>query len=261
MKRQSLTAVWLFALALLTAAAGRAGNPICDALGKNCGEIDDGMGGKVDCGTCPEGYTCGLDIPNVCGCHPRDCTGLNCGTIDRGCGKGPLDCGQCTGFETCGGGGRPNVCGCTPKGCAGMNCGQVDRGCGLGIVSCGQCTGFDTCGGGGIPGVCGCTPKTCGAQKCGSIERGCGLGPLSCGSCAPDDVCRNGSCCTPRTCGGRCGWIDLGCGIRKQCTCPAGFVCSQGFCKVPPEPCKCGGPIGRCFPCPEDAPPTPPPVR
>jgi hypothetical protein len=37
----------------------------------NCGYIGDGCGGSVNCGVCPNGYTCGVNgTPNVCGNTP-----------------------------------------------------------------------------------------------------------------------------------------------------------------------------------------------
>ena len=46
------------------------------------------------------------------GCVPTTCAELgdNCGMVSDGCG-GTLDCGTCSGGQTCGGGGTPNVCG------------------------------------------------------------------------------------------------------------------------------------------------------
>src|SRR5436309_2680013 len=97
----------------------------------------------------------------------------NCGVIDDDCG-GKIDCGACTGFDTCRGGGVDNVCGCTPKDCTGVECGEIERGCGPGKLQCGDCTSPKTCGGGGKPNVCGCTPKACGG-RCGPIDLGCGI--------------------------------------------------------------------------------------
>lgn len=40
----------------------------CSSKGKNCGLIDNGHGGKADCGTCKGAETCGGGgVPNVCG--------------------------------------------------------------------------------------------------------------------------------------------------------------------------------------------------
>jgi hypothetical protein len=45
-------------------------------------------------------------------CTPRTCAdqGISCGPAGDGCGH-PLDCGTCSGLQTCGGGGVPGVCG------------------------------------------------------------------------------------------------------------------------------------------------------
>ncbi|HEX8794683.1 MAG TPA: hypothetical protein VF765_27240, partial [Polyangiaceae bacterium] len=124
----------------------------------------------------------------------------NCGTISNGCG-GTINCGSCTGSNTCGGGGTPNVCGCTPiTTCpAPDNCGTISNGCG-GTINCGTCTGTNTCGGGGTPNVCGCTPiTTCPApDNCGTISNGCG-GTVNCGTCTGTNTCGGGG--TPNVCG------------------------------------------------------------
>lgn len=53
-----------------------------------------------------------LRIPSRPYCLPTTCEneGKNCGSITDGCG-GRLECGNCSGVDTCGGGGRANVCG------------------------------------------------------------------------------------------------------------------------------------------------------
>ena len=104
-----------------------------------------------------------------------DCAtlGASCGKQGDGCG-GTLDCGTCTGQDTCGGGGKPNVCGhgtvggpggpCVPTTCAalGYNCGPAGDGCGNTLDCSNGATGCpnpgDICGGGGKPGVCGGGP-------------------------------------------------------------------------------------------------------
>ena len=54
----------------------------------------------------------GGGVANACGCTKTTCQaqGKNCGQISDGCG-GSLDCGSCSGLNTCGGGGTPGVCG------------------------------------------------------------------------------------------------------------------------------------------------------
>ena len=82
-------------------------------------------------------------------CTPTTCPaqGKNCGRIADGCGV-MLNCGSCTGAQTCGGGGEPNVCGCTRTTCQaqGKNCGQIHDGCGR-MIDCGTCGRGNLCGG------------------------------------------------------------------------------------------------------------------
>lgn len=203
--------------------------PKCDEVGANCGDIPDGSGGTVNCGTCPPPDICGgSGIPNVCGCIPQTCAG-RCGSFDPGCGRPPLDCGQCASPNTCGGGGTPNVCGCTPRTCAGRNCDSIDPGCGLPTLNCGQCTGTAICT---SSGVC-CTPRTsCDGRSCGVIDRLCGLGTMVCG-CSPGSICASGFCCTPRGCEDRCGRASDGCGGTLTCrNCgPKSFCDTNNRCK------------------------------
>jgi hypothetical protein len=201
-------------------------------------------------------------------CNPLTCAklGYNCGVAGDGCG-GSLNCGTCTGTETCGGGGKFSVCGgttgCAPKTCAGLGigCGPAGDGCG-GALDCGTCSGIDTCGGGGTPNVCGssfvgidggidggglCIPQTCASQSigCGPAGDGCG-NSLNCGSCPIGQSCGGGrtpsACgapsCTPKTClelGISCGPAGDGCGGSLSC----------GGCTAP-ESCGGGGTLSQC---------------
>jgi len=88
----------------------------CADFGYNCGLSGDGCddGVVLDCGTCPNGMTCGGGGQNTCGtstCTKRTCAdaGANCGIIGDGCG-GTVDCGMCPDGQSCGGGGA-NICG------------------------------------------------------------------------------------------------------------------------------------------------------
>lgn len=46
----------------------------CQTLGKNCGTVEDGCGGTLDCGTCGEGQQCGMaGLANVCTTGPAAC--------------------------------------------------------------------------------------------------------------------------------------------------------------------------------------------
>ncbi len=65
----------------------------CATLGKNCGRVNDGLGGQVECGTCTAPATCRSD--NVCRCTENQCDG-RCGSIDRRCEPGSINCfGNC----------------------------------------------------------------------------------------------------------------------------------------------------------------------
>ena len=198
----------------------------CTALRKNCGQVSDGCGGTLSCGTCGTGESCGgAGVANVCGagtCMPATCmsAGADCGTLSDGCAA-QLNCGGCTSGSFCNG---ANKCsGCVPTTCGALqkNCGSVSDGCG-GMISCGTCSGSDSCGGGGTQNVCGtgaCVPTTCAAQQknCGSIPDLCG-NMLPCGTCA-------GSA----TCGGS-GVANV-CGAACLSSCPTGFTCdAMGVC-------------------------------
>jgi hypothetical protein len=201
----------------------------------NCGEIADGCGGTLDCGSCTLPQTCGGGgTPNVCGqgaCVPTTCSaeGAECGMISDGCGA-QLDCGSCTDPETCGGGGTPNVCGCTPTSCSAQNanCGPLADGCGV-TLDCGSCTAPETCGGGGDDNVCGCTPLVAcpSGLDCGDYSDGCG-GTIDCGSCT-----------APETCGG--GGTDNVCGLPQP---GAGQVI---FTEIMPNPVTVDDTTGEWF--------------
>jgi hypothetical protein len=119
---------------------------------------DDGGG---DAGDGADGGDSGDDGDAGPGCGLRTCAlaGATCGPIGDGCGD-IIQCGECEGTETCGGGGTPSVCGgssaCIPATCesAGATCGPIGDGCGGMIASCGTCGEDSVCGGDAIPSVC-----------------------------------------------------------------------------------------------------------
>jgi hypothetical protein len=197
--------------------------------------------------------------PDVPTCTPKTCADQNigCGQAGDGCG-GVLDCGACSGGQSCGGGGVPNQCGapaCTPVTCLaqGLSCGPAGDGCGN-ALDCGSCPTGQTCGGGNKPGVCGsavCTPLTCASQglNCGPAGDGCG-NALSCGTCPAGETCGGGGtpgvcgapACTPKTCADlayNCGPAADGCGGLLQCgVCTAPQTCGGGG-----QSNVCGAPI------------------
>jgi hypothetical protein len=166
----------------------------CDDLNANCGHVTDPKcsGTTVDCGSCPQGQTCGFGGPNQCGDNNGggDCVvdpsttcdgrGATCGHVADNCGN-DLDCGSTTcpvKGQSC----IQNVCNtptCVvdPKTtCAGrgFTCGQAADNCGH-LLDCGgnNCdTPGWTCGGGTddngdpIAGTCGCTGECSKVPSC-----------------------------------------------------------------------------------------------
>ena len=217
-----------------------------------CGVQSDGCGGTTaDCGTCPNGQTCGGGgVLGQCGgptCTARTCAqqGADCGTVPDGCG-GTVNCAPCAPPATCGGGGVAYKCGissCAPTSCQaqGIQCGQAGDGCGN-VITCPACPAGTTCGGGGVPNQCGapacnklaaCPP----GKNCGLYPDGCG-GSVDCGNCAPGLNCGGGGAanvcgaasCSPKTCaaqGLQCGTASDGCGGIAMCSpCPPGDYCN-----------------------------------
>lgn len=238
----------------------------CAEADKNCGAIDDGCGGQLQCGNCFGFEICGGgSVDNICACTPA-CAG-RCGGSD-GCGGQCPD--SCIEPQTCGGGRFPNVCGCLPD-CFGK-CGGDDecggqcpptclapRTCGGGelVNECGctpnceglcggfdgcfddcpdTCSGAETCGGADEVNVCGC-PTDC-DDKCGGDD-GCGgqcadecVLPFTCGTGGQPNICG----CVAKTCavqllqsGTDCGLLHDGCGKPIQCigSCAGATVCNE----------------------------------
>jgi hypothetical protein len=171
------------------------------------------------------GQSCGGDgTANVCGtkpCVPTSCSaqGKNCGSISDGCGV-TLNCGSCSGVNTCAGGGTANVCGCRPTSCSaqGKNCGNIPDGCGN-MLNCGSttCSGLNTCGGGGSANVCGCAASNAGAPCNG------GCGTIQCNGSCSTNVANVGA-----SCAGGCGTIQ--CSGQCNATAPGnlGAACNGG---------------------------------
>ena len=243
--------------------SGGMGGLTASGAGGNGGAGAGGSSGVgimfTDSGTNP-------DSGGTCPAYLGDCAQQkkNCGTAIDGCGH-TLDCGTCTGNETCGGSGTANVCGaptCTSKTCAeqGFNCGMATDGCNN-AISCGAtCPTGETCGA-TMGNVCGtggtCTPKTCAGEgfSCGMQSDGCSS-LLNCGTCPSGETCggganpQNGVCgatvtCIPKTCtsqGFNCGMATDGCGTVIDCgTCGAGTSCGAASSNVCGSTVSCTG--------------------
>lgn len=161
-----------------------------------CGtQLDNGVGGKIDCG-CATGKTCDAATPGTIGdCQCNNGTGApyNCGNVPNG-----------------------------PSSPTGDKCGPFNDGCG-GTITC-NCPGGQTCNTSANPNVC-CTPAVCPAQgigsACGALTNGCG-GTINCGcpSGAGNEnfTCTAGTCqCVKDTCKGRTGTPPDRCGGLLSC--------------------------------------------
>jgi alpha-tubulin suppressor-like RCC1 family protein len=174
---------------------------------------------------------------------PKTCAdlGKNCDDVSDQCGKF-IHCGDCTGGDTCGGGGTVGVCGhgatCTPESdvafCArlGKSCDPVTAvdNCNTSrTANCGVCQGTQTCGGGGTPNVCGtpaCVPETDSAF-CARMAKSCGAfsGNDNCGKSRAVQEC--GPCSNPANGAASC--VGGACMV----SCNAGFnPCQRGCCTV-----------------------------
>ena len=64
----------------------------CEDAEAQCGSLNDGCGGMLECGQCLDSEECGIETPNQCtntSCESIDCEHANaeCGAIDNGCGR------------------------------------------------------------------------------------------------------------------------------------------------------------------------------
>jgi hypothetical protein len=256
----------------------------CAAQGKNCGQISDGCGGTLTCGSCTAPQTCGGGgVTNVCDCTPTTCAaaGAECGAIADGCGD-TLTCPDtCLAPETCGGGldPHPNRCGCTPAACQPGQCGAVPDGCGT-QLSCGgcdtgqclscdetshacvsRCTAPRLCSGGNckLPdGETGCVDdEDCVSGLCaaGTCQTGPGGEGASCDSdtdCADGRTCVDsgfgfGVCCaSAKACGTICCGSGEICDPAGDCCAPLMTSCPAGSCDFMSDDC---GTLFDCGPC------------
>ena len=221
----------------------------------NCQTLEcDGAGGIAsvpnDNDQPDDGDPCTQDVCNGgVPSNPLEPAGTPCGGGDLCTANGAcVEClsdAQCSGVETCGGGGTPNQCGCTPvsknQTCQGK-CGSVTGNCGQ-VEACGGCPGQQTC----FMSAC-CSPQSQGttcAGKCGNVINNCGQ-TVSCGN----------TCVAPQTCGGGgtqnvCGCTDDGASCAgKDCgtttnNCGQMVTCAPNMC-VAPQTCGGGGTPNVC---------------
>lgn len=201
----------------------------CDRLAATCGDVtaEDNCGvmrtancGPENCGDDTDDVECGGGgTPNVCACTSQTdqqfCTAnaASCGTISEtdGCGNmRTVNCGNCSGYETCGGGGVMNQCGCAPETdeqfCTRLqfDCGMVTDTDNCGVertADCGMCASNETCGA-SAPNACDCVPEDratfCG-DFCGELTATDNCAEMrteNCGSCGAGSTCSTSNQCT-----------------------------------------------------------------
>lgn len=279
-----------------TTGGGDCGDKTCDNQGYECGSYANGCT-TLDCGTCASGTTCVLhhccamptcgsrvcgQVSNSCGtvtCGPAcpTCTPETCATLGVGCGSGfsdgcggLLNCGSCSGVNTCGGGGTPSQCGCTAKTCAQLGCGTPSDSCGH-TLNCGCDQVPQTCGGDGQTSVCGFpglvidgVTYTLNGPPTTPAEQSANMFVLALNDFVPansNTFSFRGSYKIPsyrRECvpsaTGMCGSIPNGCGQMIMCGCADGAQCGvvvANQCGTVPTS-KCAGTAINTDPCTAD---------
>ena len=218
----------------------------CLQIGAACGEIDDGCGGTVDCGSCTEPETCGGGgVEHQCGCGVKTCAqlGINCGEIETECGL--VSCGECTEPETCGGSGVNNLCGCT------CTLPHASTMCNAGVCQVDTCdTGWADCD--GEP-ENGCETSTeDDVDNCGACGATCAFANTADVACT-EGVCTFGSCSTgfgdcdlvtANGCEANLSADPMNCGTCDNACPNAGGVaeCSFGACTLS----SCSEGLGDC---------------
>lgn len=221
----------------------------CAGLSAQCGQFDDGCGGTLVCGDCPDGGSC--DPDGRCAtcvdsrtdaqlCLER---GADCGTltITNRCGAPrTLDCGVCSGADSCGGGGVANVCGEAENDCAtrydcpdGFIC-QLGR-CVAPADTCQQDT---ECPRGQICNFSQwCEAGCVDARDCDSPAL-CHPQDFVCEPCSRDNPCAAGLSCLDGEC-----QAAAACTTTQDCVDGGydGTVCRDGFCANCKRPSDCSG--------------------
>lgn len=172
----------------------------CESSDLNCGELDDGCGSTVQCGSCTSPESCGGGgHPNVCGCAaPSDSqlcddAGFKCGPLTRAdsCGKlRSVACGVC---------GAGQVCAAAATGASCLPCSPETDAvfCARHLASCGELSSQDNCE----------HPRV---ASCGACA-GCAADGGSCCLARGQPCVAAGDCCDGRGCfNGRCEATDGG---------------------------------------------------
>jgi hypothetical protein len=253
----------------------------CEAEGVTCGQIGNGCGDVLSCGTCSgAGEECVDGACTVTGaCTPKTCADYpepgRCGPVSDGC-SGILNCPfpACANNESCGAQelGFCGVQSCTPVSCETAladkppgYCGFVSDGCAGELQGCAtvcDTNAGESCGvlgdGGVFVQICGtggggasCDPmdQTTACQgKCGVVSDGCSS-TYDCGNtCGQGQVCGANNvantCGTPTCTASTCQSLNAACGdIGDGC---GGTLHCGDTCPVPGDTCAGGGVPNQC---------------
>ncbi len=180
----------------------------CEAKHRECGALDDGCGGVLDCGKCDDKNICTDDYCNGEG---------KCVFIEKPDGTKIGDNQVCYKGAVC-----------TPETCKslGYECGTGSNGCG-GKLDCGKCKQGYICSEHKCKKAISCGDGVCSSNQ----GENCATCPDDC-KCHNNQVCFKEKCCTPveHDCSGKCGIFDDGCGGKYKCGCPDGQACCSGKC-------------------------------
>ncbi|MBI3182623.1 MAG: hypothetical protein HYZ28_10850 [Myxococcales bacterium] len=197
----------------------------CAGLGKSCGQLSDGCGGLLDCGSCSLPLVCGATEQNVCGCP----SGGGPSGSETTCGD-RLD-NDCDGVADC------DDADCEQRACDDRNACTSQDAC-----RSGTCLGAESvsCRDGGGP----CRAL---AGACSPDSGLCVYPPLDAGAGCPDD----GIFCTDDRCDGLGSCVhppkDGGTPCDDGNPCTAADRCSASACVGgPTKPCN-SPPGGGCF--------------
>ena len=203
--------------------------PISICPANACGNVPNGCGGTINCGTCPvETCKSASCTENICvySNQTNGQPGNNCAS-PRKCCNGTC----CATGQICNTAATPPAC-CTPISiCPANACGSISNGCG-GTINCGDC-----------PAVV-CKSVACTDHQCvytntadGGTTTGCSTNGKKCCKgqcCTSGQVCTGEGCCTPHskstTCNGKCGTVTNNCGQQVVCDACAVQTCKTSSC-------------------------------
>ncbi len=156
------------------------------------------LGDVVDKYNVGEGGGGGGTSGGACSSTTCSALGYECGAWSNGSCSGTLNCGTCSGGQTCNATGSCQAGSCSPSTCIslGYQCGSgYTNGTCSGTLNCGNCETGYSCNASARCVVSSCVPSVnpCGTAICGNVANGT-CGQISCGTCPGGQNCVGGSC-------------------------------------------------------------------